>query len=420
MNDSFFPAAAVIQFKVVQGNIEDNVSRLHGMLAKLQPENGTMIVLPELWAHGFDYRHTGTLAKRYDYLVGLLSEAAARYDVYLAGSLLEPSGFAEPYNTLCVVGPDGLLGRYRKQHLFSYWREGEFFIPGDGYEPINTLHGLVGGVVCYDLRFPVIAREQVFRGSELLIVSAQWPLSRLNHWTTLLRARAIENQVFVVACNSCGVSGDTEFGGHSMVIGPDGTVLVELSEDEGFGRSPLIRDSLDKARLNFCSVGECRYPGDDQDKVVTLERALGVLADIRKQRGKVAFTNGCFDILHAGHVEYLEEARKSGDFLVVGINSDRSVRELKGDCRPVNPEEQRARVLAALGCIDLVIIFDEETPHSLITAILPDVLVKGADWPEDQIVGGLEVKANGGEVLRIPFASQVSTTKVIDKIKQKR
>ena len=138
-----------------------------------------------------------------------------------------------------------------------------------------------------------------------------------------------------------------------------------------------------------------------------------------KARGKrIVFTNGCFDILHPGHTRYLNEAREAGDFLVVGLNSDKSVQSIKGKGRPINPQGFRAEVLAALECVDAVIIFDEEDPFNVIQTILPDILVKGADWPEDKIIGGDVVKAAGGEVRRIPLVSGYSTTKIIQRIKE--
>ena len=155
----------------------------------------------------------------------------------------------------------------------------------------------------------------------------------------------------------------------------------------------------------------------DRQKIRSLDELLPELALIRRQGSRIAFTNGCFDILHAGHVSYLEEARRTADCLVVGLNTDASVRVLKGPGRPVNSEADRARVLAALGCVDFVVLFAEETPLRLITALLPDVLVKGADWAEDQIVGAAEVKAAGGRVARIAFEHDRSTTGLIDRIK---
>jgi D-glycero-beta-D-manno-heptose 1-phosphate adenylyltransferase len=132
----------------------------------------------------------------------------------------------------------------------------------------------------------------------------------------------------------------------------------------------------------------------------------------------VVFTNGVFDILHPGHVRYLQAARALGDKLIVAINSDRSVRALgKSSNRPINPENERAEVLRALACVDEVVIFDEDTPHEIITAIQPDILVKGADWGENAIVGRDVVEARGGKVVRMELAPGYSTTTIINKIK---
>lgn len=143
------------------------------------------------------------------------------------------------------------------------------------------------------------------------------------------------------------------------------------------------------------------------------------LAEISKQRAagrRVVFTNGCFDILHVGHVRYLQQARSLGDYLVVGLNSDASVRGLKGPTRPVIPEQDRAEVLAALKPVDAVILFEQETPYELIKEVRPHVLVKGGDWKVDQIVGSDLVLADGGEVKSLTFHEGRSTTSIINKI----
>jgi D-glycero-beta-D-manno-heptose 1-phosphate adenylyltransferase len=139
----------------------------------------------------------------------------------------------------------------------------------------------------------------------------------------------------------------------------------------------------------------------------------------RKGNGRrVVFTNGCFDLLHPGHIETLEKARSFGDLLVVGVNSDRSVREMKGAGRPILPERERAEILAALECVDGVVIFDEATPRETIAALLPDVLVKGGDWPGDRIVGREEVEAAGGKVVSVPVVAGYSTSAILKKIQE--
>lgn len=144
-----------------------------------------------------------------------------------------------------------------------------------------------------------------------------------------------------------------------------------------------------------------------------LKKTVKALKDAGK---KIVFTNGCFDLLHLGHVRYLEAARAEGDVLVIGVNSDRSVHEIKGPNRPVVPQEERAEVLAALACVDFVTIFDEPDPLETIRTLLPDVLVKGSDWAEDAIVGKDVVEEHGGRVVRVPLTKGASTTKIIEKI----
>jgi rfaE bifunctional protein nucleotidyltransferase chain/domain len=152
--------------------------------------------------------------------------------------------------------------------------------------------------------------------------------------------------------------------------------------------------------------------------VLTLEEII-VRFGCEKRNGKcVVFTNGGFDLLHPGHIRNLEAARALGDFLVVGINSDESVRVLKGEGRPLIPAQERAEILANLECVDAVVIFDELTPQRVIAELLPDVLVKGSDWPGNQIVGREEVEAAGGKVVLVPNVPGYSTTEILKRIRQ--
>jgi rfaE bifunctional protein nucleotidyltransferase chain/domain len=151
--------------------------------------------------------------------------------------------------------------------------------------------------------------------------------------------------------------------------------------------------------------------------VLTRDQVVAWAERLRAEGKTIVFTNGVFDLLHPGHVRYLVEARAQGDALVVAVNSDRSVRAIKGPTRPINAEHERAEVLAALAVVDAVVIFDEDDPHSIISAIQPDILVKGADWATDRIIGRDVVEARGGRVIRIQFAPGFSTTAMIEKIR---
>ena len=152
-------------------------------------------------------------------------------------------------------------------------------------------------------------------------------------------------------------------------------------------------------------------------RVLSFEDAGTFAASLHERGRRIVFTNGVFDLLHPGHVRYLQAARAEGDALIVGVNSDRSVRANKGPSRPIIPENERAELLAALACVDAVVIFDEDTPADVIRHVQPDVLVKGADWAADQIVGRDTVEARGGKVVRIPVEQGWSTSNILERIR---
>lgn len=155
-----------------------------------------------------------------------------------------------------------------------------------------------------------------------------------------------------------------------------------------------------------------------KSKVILKEDALRKLNGLRLKGKKIIFTNGCFDILHSGHVDYLTQARDLGHYMILGLNTDSSVKKLnKAPGRPVNDEHARAKVLSALACIDAILFFDEETPYELIKFLQPDILVKGNDYKAEEVVGYDVVKARGGEVITIPLLEGFSTTKLIERLK---
>jgi rfaE bifunctional protein nucleotidyltransferase chain/domain len=160
-----------------------------------------------------------------------------------------------------------------------------------------------------------------------------------------------------------------------------------------------------KARMNM------------KKKTIALNKIISIRVRMRRNKKKVVFTNGCFDILHSGHVRYLQKAKSFGDILIVGLNSDASIRRIKGPSRPINSQKDRATVLCALACVDYVVIFSAKTPQRLIEAIKPDVLVKGGDWALNDIVGKDILDEYGGAVRRVRLVKGRSTTNVIDKIR---
>jgi D-beta-D-heptose 7-phosphate kinase / D-beta-D-heptose 1-phosphate adenosyltransferase len=156
-----------------------------------------------------------------------------------------------------------------------------------------------------------------------------------------------------------------------------------------------------------------------KQKIKERKTLLRIIKDLKAKGKRIVFTNGCFDLLHIGHIRYLEEAKALGDVLVVGINSDSSVRKLKGPKRPILPEEERTEILSGLGCVDYITLFDEIDPLKLITSLQPNVLVKGGDWTKEQTVGREVVERSGGEVVILPFVQGASTSTLIETILKK-
>jgi rfaE bifunctional protein nucleotidyltransferase chain/domain len=419
-NDALPISAGFIQFDVIQGAWQENLATVRHSLRELHPGPKSLLTLPELWATGFAYDRLAELAAVTPELLSAMQQEAKTYQILIAGSLIEHEKETNAFfNTLTICGPSGICGSYRKQQLFVPMAEDQYFQPGDNPQPIWTELGPMACLICFDLRFPDLAQHQVGLGANLIVVSAQWPTERKEHWRTLLQARAIENQAFVVAANRCGMTDNTSFAGHSTIIDPTGRIVLEANDQPQSSLHRLDHGVLSEVRGRFRSAGLSPYRLSDHQKVLTLAALQEKLTNVKAIGKRIVFTNGCFDILHQGHVTYLQEARRQGDTLVVGINSDASIRAIKGPERPMNQEASRARVLAALGAVDYVVIFGEETPLNLITAIMPDILVKGADWPLAKIVGGAEVLAAGGQVINIPMVADFSTTGLIDAIRNR-
>ncbi len=152
------------------------------------------------------------------------------------------------------------------------------------------------------------------------------------------------------------------------------------------------------------------------EKILSFEQAFEVVDELKRQGKRIVFTNGCFDLIHPGHTHYLAEARRLGDVLLVAVNSDRSVRALKGPGHPIMPESERAEILAALECVNYVTIFDDLTPRAVIAGLLPHVLAKASDWGPTEIVGREEVEAAGGKVVSVPIVPGYSTSSMIQAI----
>ncbi len=413
----------IFQFTPRRGDIHANWKKVESAANEAAGAGVELLLLPELWATGPIGKTDTDLIHEIPGLLSRLKALAQADKILIAGTLPEFVGKVTGeriFNTAYVIGPDNTFYAYRKIHLFAPMEEDQVFSPG--LDPVSFWLSFrhaevgIGLITCFDLRFPELTRYLVCQGVNLILVSALWPLSRRHPFELLMESRAIENQCFLAGANAWGRVGDTKFAGGSAIIGPQGEILAEACDGETTMVAELDLDEIDSVRQDFFTAHPPRrwWPRACS-KILDLSSLIDIVHRRRMAGQKMVFTNGCFDLLHAGHVSYLESARHLGDYLVIGLNSDRSVSGLKGPGRPITPEAMRAQVLAGLAAVDYVVIFDDPTPLHLIKALVPDILVKGADWAEKDIVGAEVVKEAGGHVARIPFAYDISTTQILKK-----
>ena len=223
--------AAAIQFNVKQGDVDANLAYVRQALKRAAANGANLALLPEMWSSGFAYRNLNELAQRTAGIVEELLELSRELKLVICGSMPEPH-VSKVFNTVHLIDNGRLAGVYRKLHLFSLLGEDKAFDGGDSWLLAETSIGRIGVIICYDLRFPELSRRLAVEGAQVICVPAQWPKPRQEHWRTLLRARAIENQLYVAACNACGQIGKLDFFGMSMIIDPKGEVLAEAGENE--------------------------------------------------------------------------------------------------------------------------------------------------------------------------------------------
>jgi len=221
---------ASIQFNISLGYIDANLDVATAALRRVAQNNCRLAVLPEMWSCGYDYRNMAELARETPRVLEELQEECRRLEIVTVGSLPEFDN-GTVYNTAYVIDKGELVGSYRKLHLFSTMREDQFLGAGEKSLVAETSVGKLGIAICYDLRFPELFRKLALEGAKIICLPAEWPKPRHEHWKTLLRARAIENQLFVIAANCCGIQGKLDFFGLSQLISPLGNVL-QIAEEK--------------------------------------------------------------------------------------------------------------------------------------------------------------------------------------------
>ncbi len=223
--------AAGIQFNIALGDVDANLKKALPAIDRAKDRGAELAVLPEMWSTGYDYKNLARLALETPRVIEALQKKSAEQEMVLVGSLPESEN-GSIYNAAYVIDHGEIKGSYRKLHLFSTMGEDRFLSAGDKTLVVPTSAGRLGIAICYDLRFPELFRKMALEGAEILCLPAEWPKPRQEHWRTLLRARAIENQQFVVATNCCGVQGKLDFFGMSLIISPWGEILAEGKEQD--------------------------------------------------------------------------------------------------------------------------------------------------------------------------------------------
>ena len=241
-------SAAVIQFRIDMGDPEKNEKRAFALLRKAAGMGASLAVMPEMWSTGFAYGNLARLARTTPEILARLSAFSSQKKMVVAGSLPESVGKGV-FNTFYVIDTDGsVAGEYRKAHLFRPSGEHLHFRRGAGSTVISTSLGKIGPLICYDLRFPELSRKYFLEGADIICVSAQWPSARKEHWELLSRARAVENQLFVLSSNAVERSGDFVFAGGSAIVSPWGNTLASCGEKEGIALAAIDGDQVENIR----------------------------------------------------------------------------------------------------------------------------------------------------------------------------
>lgn len=251
---------ALAQMAVALGRPQQNQLAAQSLAARAIAQGARLLLLPELWTTGYDLERIHEYACPLDSgHFAMMAELAQAHQLYVAGTALEANPHGRPFNTAALYGPDGnRVGVYRKIHLWPPLGEPEKMAAGDALPAFDLPWGRVAMAICYDLRFPELWRCLVDAGAQLILIPAEWPVRRLEHWRLLLRARAVENQLFVAGCNRAGTDADGEFGGHSAVVDPWARVLIEGGSESGLFVTTIEMDEVARARQLFPFLADRR------------------------------------------------------------------------------------------------------------------------------------------------------------------
>lgn len=284
---------SVLQFDVKFGDLKSNLDRALKLMKQASGRGTQVMLLPEMWTLGFDYDSMAKLAPSYvEDALSLLRDMAVKYGSYIVSGTLPESENGAFYNTAFLISPKGeLAGKYRKVHLFEGMKEKEFFTPGGEAGVLETSFGKIGIAVCFDIRFPELFRQMALDGAEAIFVPAHFPHPRQQHWEVLLRARAIENQLYVIGCNRVGKEGQKEFFGNSMIVGPYGEIVDEAGEGEEVLTETIDLENVQQMRKMLPTISERRPEAYGTPPVPESDVFESPLEKYRKEKAGLRFKN---------------------------------------------------------------------------------------------------------------------------------
>jgi predicted amidohydrolase len=251
---------ALAQMAVALDRPQENQRTAKDMAARAAAQAADLLILPELWATGYNLKRAGEYAAPLDGgHFSLMAGLAQAHGLYVAGTALEANPGGKPYNTAALYGPDGRrVGAYRKVHLWAPLGEVEHLSPGEATPSFDLPWGRVAMAICYDLRFPELWRRLADSGAQLILIPAEWPTRRVEHWRLLLRARAVENQLYVAGCNRAGADADGQFGGYSVVVDPWARALADAGPEPGLLVTTVEMGEVERARSRFPFLADRR------------------------------------------------------------------------------------------------------------------------------------------------------------------
>ena len=248
-----------IQLEIRPERPEQNLNRVLKKVRKAAEKGADLIVLPEMWYSGYDYKNLEQTSDRTNLIIKEFEKISNSYNTTIISSMVERDG-KYFFNTAFTVEPHkGVIGKYRKIHLFPLLREDKYFKRGNSSDVLITSSGKIGTILCFDIRFPELTRSLALNSAEIIVIPAQWPRVRVSHWRTLLQARAIENQLFVIGAACCGGDRKLVLSGNSMIVDPNGKVLKEAGEGEEVIKTEIDLNEIDKARAKIPCF-QCRAP----------------------------------------------------------------------------------------------------------------------------------------------------------------